>query len=124
MISGGEELRRLLILAHALWEAEEELLNRFQREIDWENLDWLEREKFDTAMNKHRRLLRAHEEFNLGAAYNSEPVSITCTLEERSEALRLAFDVLEGSLTPERGVDRLLSEGFPHDVFGGSTSAG
>jgi hypothetical protein len=115
VISKREELRRLLILLEALWEAREELFERSQREIDRENLDWFYREKFDAALEDHRRVLRAVEALRLQAAYDSEPVNVRCTALERSEAVRLALDILEGKLTPERGVERLLSEGFQHD---------
>ncbi len=43
-------------------EAREDLCNRFQREIDRENLDWSSRERFDDVMDEHRGVLRARED--------------------------------------------------------------
>ncbi len=116
MISGGELSRRLIIFMEALWEAREKIFELSERGIDREELDWFERESFDEDMDRHRHALRVRGELDLQAAYDSEAVHVTCTNEERSEALRLAFDIFEGNVTPERGVDRLVSEGFPHDV--------
>ena len=116
MISASELSRRLIIFMEALWEARERIFERTERETDREELDWFERERFDEDMDLHRHARRVREELDLQAAYDSEAVHVTCTNEERSEALRLAFAVLEGKLAAERGVDRLVSEGFPHDV--------
>ena len=124
MMSGGEQIRRALTFSHALWEARAELVDRAEREITREDLDWFERERFDAVMDEHRRVLRALEGFRLQAAYDSEPVSVRCTPEERSAARRLAFGLFEEGLSAESAVDRLWSEGFPHDVFGRSTSGG
>jgi len=124
MISGGEQIRRAVIFSHALWEARAELVDRAEREVNREDLDWFKRERFDAAMEGHRRVLRALEEFRLQAAYDSEADSVKCTPEERSAARRLAFGILEGELSAESAADRLWSEGFPHDVFDASTSAG
>ncbi len=116
MISGGELSRRLIIFMEALWDARERIFERTERETDREELDWFERERFDADMDLHRHARRVRGELDLQAAYDSEAVHVTCTNEERSEALRLAFDIFEGNLTPERGIDRLVSEGFPNDV--------
>ncbi len=123
-MSGGEQIRRALIFSHALWEARAEVVDRAEREVNRENCGWFERERFDAAMDEHRRALRALEEFRLQAAYDSEPVSVRCTPEERSAARRLAFGLFEGVLSAESAVDRLWSEGFPHDIIGGSASGG
>ena len=40
MISGGEQIRRLIVFYHALREAQEEFVDRVEREIDRERLDW------------------------------------------------------------------------------------
>ena len=69
MISGGEQIRRLLVFYHALREAHDEFVDRTEREIDRESLDWFQRERFDSAMERHRRVLRAVEEMRLEAAY-------------------------------------------------------
>ena len=117
MISGGEQIRRLLVFYHALREAHDEFVDRTEREIDRESLDWFQRERFDSAMERHRRVLRAVEEMRLEAAYHAEPVSVRCTPEERSEACRLALEILQRERSPESAVDRLLGDGFPREVF-------
>ncbi len=124
MISGGEQIRRLLVFYHALREAHEEFVERAEHEIDRESLDWFQRERFDSAMERDRRVLRAVDEFRLEAAYRSEPVSVRCTPEERSEACRMALEVLEGKASAETAVDHLLSDGFPRELFSGSVDGG
>ena len=86
--------------------------DRAEREIDRESLDWFQRERFDSEMKRRRRVLRAIEEMRLEAAYHAELVSVRCTPAERSEAYRLALEILEGEASAESAVDRLLSDGF------------
>ncbi len=124
MISGGEQIRRLLVFYHALREAHEEFVDRTECEIDRESLDWLQRERFDSAMERHRRVLRAVEEMRLEAAYHAEPIGVRCTPEERSEACRLALEIHQGERSAESAVDHLLSDGVPHDVSSESVEGG
>ena len=118
MISASELSRRLIMFMEALWEAREEVVDRIEHAMDRKDLDWFERERFDDEMDRDHRIRRRREKLNLQAAYGSEAVHVTCTNDERSEALRLAFSVLEGKIAPEDGVDRLLGDGFPHGKAG------
>ncbi len=116
MISGGEQIRRLLVFYHALWEARKVVVDRAERTVNPEDLDWFERERFEATMDENRQMFRRLEEFRLQAAFNSEPVSVKCTSAKRSAALRLALGLFEGELSAERAVDQLCSESFPGDV--------
>ena len=124
MIGGDEQIRRMLIFFHALSDAREEFMDRAEREINRENLDWFQRERFDAIVDGQRRVFRRVEELRLEAAYRSEPVSVRCTPEERSEARRLAFEILEGKASAETAVDHILSDGFPRELFSGSADGG
>ena len=115
MSRGDEQIRRLLVFFHALREARDVIVDRVERAVNPENLDWFERERFEATMEDSRRVFRRLEEFRLQAAYDSEPVSVKCTAEERSAACRLALDVLEGEVSAEAAVQRVLSERFPHE---------
>ena len=116
MITPSERTRRMLILWYALCEVREEIVERVRREIDVEDFDWLARERFEAALDENRRMFRALDESRLQAAHDAESASVRCTPEERSAARRLANELLEGELLAETAVDRLWSEGFPHDV--------
>ena len=98
------------------------IVDRFDRDVNPDDLDWFERERFEATMEDSRRVFRRLEEFRLQAAYDSEPVSVKCTAEERSAALHLAHEMFARRLSAENAVERLCSEGFPQDVSGGSTS--
>ena len=123
-MTGEEQIRRVLLFWHALWEAREEFVDRAERETDRESLDWFQRERFDASMEQHRRVIRAVHERRLDAAYREEPASVRCTPEERSEARRMARQILEEGASPEAAVDRLLSDAFPHEVSGGNVGRG
>ena len=110
MISAEEQIRRVLVFSHALWEAREVIVDRAECAVNPEDLDWFEREKFEATMEENHRLFRRLEVFRLQAALDSEPVSVKCTPKERSEALRLALALLEGKLPAESAVERFLSE--------------
>ena len=62
MISGGEQIRRLLLF-HALWEARKVVVDRAERTVNPEDLDWFERERFEATMDESRRMFRRLEEF-------------------------------------------------------------
>ena len=124
MITAREISRRMIMFTEATWEAREKIVDLIERQTDRKELDWFERERFDEETEFDRRVHIAREQLNLHDAYNADSVHVKCTPEERSGMLRLAFDVLEGRITPERGVDRLFSEDFLHDVSAESTIGG
>ncbi len=70
MTSGGEQIRRLLVFYHALWEARKVVVDRAERTVNPENLDWFERERFEATMHENRQMFRRLEEFRLQAAFN------------------------------------------------------
>lgn len=109
MISAEEQIRRVLVFSHALWEAREVIVDRAERTVNPKDLDGFEGERFEATLEENQRLFRRLETFRLQAAFDSEPVSVKCTSKERSEAVRLALALLEGRLPAERAVERFLS---------------
>ncbi len=56
MIGGDEQVRRVLIFFHALSDAREEFMDRAEREINREDLDWFQRERFDAMVDVQRQV--------------------------------------------------------------------
>ncbi len=112
MITPDEEFRRLLLFMHALWEAREEL-NKRNRAIDRDALDWFQRERFDEALEADCRVLQKRQDLLLQAAYDGETAIVRCTQEEHRTAVSMALGILEGTLQAEHAVGQLCSDDFP-----------